>query len=314
MRMIDAIARGAFRFSHVHHVDSDTLRKMRSALIGLGRSAHCVDFGNVVKWAQEKGYPDLILHSNDSRLRELAPLCRMPFHVMWFEHTLTVFEPPDIPEPTRITIGHLVHESAASGDDWDPRHLEQDTFLQGSGPVELQAYSNMFLTGEFSLDEVATVFSTAEEDKPENFGQRRRHNYVHRGLLVGIALSFFNCRNVTVRQVPPPRKHAKAYQQKYGIALKPFGVIEVHKNMKRSESESHSAGGELQGSHIVRGHFKRYADEEGHRLGGKYAGLWFWESHVRGSGAAPIRSYRVWGPNQEHEPKCIVGGSDEGKT
>jgi hypothetical protein len=101
-----------------------------------------------------------------------------------------------------------------------------------------------------------------------------------------LALSFMHCKNVSKELVDPMQKMKskvrKHWLKKGKKALKPYYVLNIEplKQVLKSEGKSDTVG--LQKAlHICRGHFRDCTEGKG--LFGKYHGLFWIESHVKGS-------------------------------
>lgn len=111
----------------------------------------------------------------------------------------------------------------------------------------------------------------------------------------GLALSLMHCKNVTVESHEPPRlsrilekKGVKPQVRYHTLAIEPM------KQVLRREGQSEKTGLK-RALHICRGHFKDYSK---HGLFGKYKGMYWWESHARGSTdeGTVIKDYAVKQP------------------
>lgn len=97
-----------------------------------------------------------------------------------------------------------------------------------------------------------------------------------------LAISFMHCKNATVQLVGPPPKLSKKHQRRYGKPLVRYHVLDIEPMKKTLRTEGQvETYGLKHALHICRGHFKDY--REGGGLFGKHKGLYWWESHVRGS-------------------------------
>lgn len=96
-----------------------------------------------------------------------------------------------------------------------------------------------------------------------------------------LALCFMNCKNVEL--IPRPlvtSKPAKGKMQNRGPVDK-FHVLKIDPIKRVLDGEGQSGTKGLKHAlHICRGHFKDY--QSGAGLFGKYKGLYWWDSHVRG--------------------------------
>jgi hypothetical protein len=112
-----------------------------------------------------------------------------------------------------------------------------------------------------------------------------------------LAISFLHCKNVTMRAESPPLALSKNYQKKFGRPLVSYHTLNIEpmKKVLRTEGNSEKTGLK-QALHICRGHFKDFSKGKG--LFGKYKGLYFWESQVRGSVSEGIvdKDYAVKSP------------------
>jgi len=103
-----------------------------------------------------------------------------------------------------------------------------------------------------------------------------------------------HCKNVQLKTQIPPAPLSKKYQKKTGRPLVKYKVLEIEpmKKVLRTEGQSETLGLK-HALHICRGHFKDYSNGSG--LFGKYKGLYWWESTVRGNPAngVVIKDYNV---------------------
>ncbi|HNB51654.1 MAG TPA: hypothetical protein PK530_06910, partial [Anaerolineales bacterium] len=120
--------------------------------------------------------------------------------------------------------------------------------------------------------------------------------FMYPGLL---AISFLHCKNVEIVSKggpkSPSKKRVRTPQTKhYTLHIEPM------KKVLRSEGRIETTG-IRQALHICRGHFKDYSKGKG--LFGQHQGLYWWESHVRGSEKEGKieKSYAVHPPKQEND-------------
>lgn len=113
-----------------------------------------------------------------------------------------------------------------------------------------------------------------------------------------LALSFLHCKNVTLETTDPPAKLSKAFQRRNGRPLVRYHTLNIEpmRRVLKHEGQSEKTG-LRKAMHICRGHFKDYSK---HGLFGKYKGMYWWESHVRGSAdeGAVLKDYNVTTPKQ----------------
>lgn len=118
-----------------------------------------------------------------------------------------------------------------------------------------------------------------------------------------LALSFLHCKNVELVENDFGQRspHSNLKKRTRNPKTKYYTLhIEAMKKVLRTEGDSERAG--LSNAlHICRGHFKDYS--RGGGLFGKYQGLYWWESHVRGSETAGKieKTYTVHPPKQEND-------------
>lgn len=111
-----------------------------------------------------------------------------------------------------------------------------------------------------------------------------------------LCLSLMHCKNVVMEGHDPPKlsrvlekKGVKPAVRYHTLAIEPM------KQVLRHEGQS-EATGLKKALHICRGHFKDYSK---HGLFGKYKGMYWWESHARGSAdvGVVIKDYAVKQPH-----------------
>lgn len=114
-----------------------------------------------------------------------------------------------------------------------------------------------------------------------------------------VALAFAHCKNVELKTIIPPERLSDKCKKKTGKPLVKYKVLEIEpmKKVLRIEGQSETLGLK-HALHICRGHFKDYSKGEG--LFGKYKGLYWWESYVRGDPAqgVVVKDYNVNPPAQ----------------
>jgi len=114
-----------------------------------------------------------------------------------------------------------------------------------------------------------------------------------------LAISFLHCKNVTMERETPPAPLSKKYQKKHGRPLVSYHTLNIEpmKQILRAEGNIEKTGLK-QALHICRGHFKDFSKGSG--LFGKYKGLYWWDSQVRGSVKEGIvdKDYAVKSPKE----------------
>lgn len=132
-------------------------------------------------------------------------------------------------------------------------------------------------------------------DVVESAGPSLSSDFINRVSPALMAISFMHCKNVEIVKspsLPLTRKRRDNPRIRY-YTLK----IEPMRKVLRSDGESDSKGIK-HALHICRGHFKDYRDTG---LFGKNKGLYWWESHVRGSASqgVVVKDYKVNTPNPD---------------
>jgi hypothetical protein len=113
-----------------------------------------------------------------------------------------------------------------------------------------------------------------------------------------LALSFFHCKNVTVRDEAPPQALAKAHLRRHGVPLLRYKTLDIYP-MQRvlHQAGAGTPGGVRKALHICRGHFKDYRQKG---LFGTRFGVYWWDMHLRGHRDAGlvVKDYAVH-PHEE---------------
>ena len=113
------------------------------------------------------------------------------------------------------------------------------------------------------------------------------------------AVSLMHCKNVELVDAPPAPPKVAAKRAKKGIPeikFKTLVIEPMRKQIRREKAEDGEPTSEIQRAlHICRGHFKDYRENP---LFGKYADIYWWEPHVRGSAknGAIVKDYKVNAP------------------
>lgn len=215
----------------------------------------------------------------------------------------SVFSACDASEQTVIciieAIGWLTHDTPAphvaldrleSGVKWAmyaDLYMDVGTYIVG--PI---IHWTVFLTphGLPMLNPLIATFGPPDAVSPE-IG-----NEIWSALL---ALSFLHCKNVSLSNVTPPERLSRAHQKRRGRPLMNFKTLEIKPMTRVLRHEGQSGQTGLKKAlHICRGHFKDYSK---HGLFGKYKGLYWWDSHVRGQASEGriVKDYAVHPPKAE---------------
>lgn len=171
-------------------------------------------------------------------------------------------------------------------------------YEKGNGHIAMeQHYWMVPITSTGNWSRFNTIFSS--DDLPEDASEVMLGNFAKYVSPVLLAISFMHCKNVTMEQVVPPAPFSKKHQKKHGRPLEKYHVLNIEpmKKVLRTEGQSEKTG-LRQALHICRGHFKDFSKGTG--LFGKYKGLYWWDSQVRGSHTEGIvdKDYNVKSPRK----------------
>lgn len=119
--------------------------------------------------------------------------------------------------------------------------------------------------------------------------------------VIWVTISFMHCKKQTklIEHTPPEKVQRKRARRNKPPLTKYYTLdIEPLKEILRTEGRVHEVG-LPKALHICRGHFKDYSQGKG--LFGKYKGLYWWDSHIRGSedAGAVVKDYAVKLPEVE---------------
>ncbi len=108
-----------------------------------------------------------------------------------------------------------------------------------------------------------------------------------------MAISFAHCKNTSVLSLEPSLKLQHARERRGHLPLVTYHTLEIKPMVRilREEGQSEIIGIK-RALHICRGHFKDFANKG---LFGKYKGLYWWDSQVRGSATSGVslKDYKV---------------------
>jgi hypothetical protein len=293
-RFIDSILAGNF---DIENLEGKTVNGTKADFLPSLREAVLMNITNVYDWFTKQN------ENNSIIFKDVAPLAKMPFNVIWCEWT----EQSIVEDEGTINYGVLCIENPSNDRDIQALFFTSCT----STP---KAFCNV--TASIELNENYSVSSIQvfipKNMVEENFkNDREAATNFFDGLfcVACCAFSFCNCSNVQVLYARPTKSEMRK-ERKTKILHNPMGFIEIHRNMVRRKYE-HEIGTGISSivPHIVRGHFKRYSADK--KLFGTVEGVWFWGAHARG-GKAEAKDYRVSGPNEAHKDDCIVNDG-EGK-
>lgn len=165
----------------------------------------------------------------------------------------------------------------------------------------------------FTLDEMGRIIDFPNKKEYAMFFDKRKvspemasdlsRSVAHEFFPALLTISFLHCKNVIVKTEVPSQALSNVHSHKTGRPLVRYKILEIEpmKRILRSEGQSEKTG--LKKSlHICRGHFKNY--EQGHGLFGRIHGMYWWESHVRGSVEEGItaKDYNIMTPPPDVTP------------
>lgn len=113
-----------------------------------------------------------------------------------------------------------------------------------------------------------------------------------------LAISFLHCKNVKMKPVLPRPESAKRQRKSAIPTIKTYTLeIEPMRKILETEGNSQKTGLKL-ALHICRGHFKDFSKGTG--LFGKYKGMFWWDSQVRGhkESGVIIKDYDIGKPTE----------------
>lgn len=112
-----------------------------------------------------------------------------------------------------------------------------------------------------------------------------------------LATSFAHCKNVEVQAVDPPEKLSRKQFKRHGVPKVRYHVLEISpmRSVLKRDGGLEQHGSAQKALHICRGHFKDYRERG---LFGKVKGMFWWDSHVRGSAqqGVVVKDYEVKAP------------------
>lgn len=100
-----------------------------------------------------------------------------------------------------------------------------------------------------------------------------------------LAITFMHCKNVTINDVPSEIRKPKSKKRGERPARLSFHQLEIRPLTRAIREGTSSGDGAKKALHICRGHFKEFTSKG---LFGKHLGLFWWDSHLRGTLARGI--------------------------
>ena len=248
------------------------------------RLAQVIEIGNVSRYFFE---------GNDQEEWEITrdfPNIAPPFPVFWMEYPA-----PKMVVSSVKTVRFLF--VAGPADEDRPQPLRKKYFSHVDNPAWFMDVTCLAETDHRVIQTDMWTFAVGQDGRRQEHMQgiigeiddyRRRYASTADLLLYPalLALSFLHCKNVSLDPVDPPAKVARAFQRKHGVAPVRYHVLNIEpmKQVLRHEGQSEKTGLK-RALHICRGHFKDYTERG---LFGKYKGVYWWESRVRGSASEGV--------------------------
>lgn len=94
------------------------------------------------------------------------------------------------------------------------------------------------------------------------------------------ATCFLHCKNIEAKDVVPAKKLSDIWEKQSGRPLVKYKTLVISPHFRNRPGATSGLGVRMNPLHICRGHFKQFDDRP---LFGKYRGLFWWESQIRGN-------------------------------
>lgn len=214
-------------------------------------------------------------------INDLSPNIAPPFPKMFFEFKLD----------ERFGATGVLIDSSNNGSGWDMLayifcervHLQQAIWgfflrsdVDGKNIMVYDEPTSIPMSGSIGM-----VNESIMNDIPKRMELGQTLAYIFMGPVL-TAISFMHCKNVTAVEHNPPEKVQRKRQKNNKPPLTKYYTLEIEPMKKILKSEGRVDEVGLQRAlHICRGHFKDYSNGKG--LFGKYKGLYWWDSTVRGN-------------------------------
>jgi hypothetical protein len=110
-----------------------------------------------------------------------------------------------------------------------------------------------------------------------------------------LTLSLMHCKNVTVSGEDQSASASRQWKKQHNKPLARYKILNIEPMKTVLRGEGAGSQGLPHAIHICRGHFRDYRE---HGLFGKYRGVYWWDSYVRGSSSEGVvhKEYSVQGP------------------
>jgi hypothetical protein len=263
-----------------------------------------VDITNVALWYEELAFEKL---TKRPRFEEMGAMFKMPFPGMWLEGHfgnmqfgvfLAELRPDKVQQPGNLypAIGDVFIRDVRM-----ERACHVASFRAEANGDGALSFVGISIPQRERVTETQYSFLCALMDNVtfDTF-------FVDSVNMAAAALSFFHCRNISIRHDPTRAKPKRSLRRQIHVAIPSFHVIEIHRGTKKGLSArefDERTAAEIR-AHFVRGHFKKFDGES--KLFGKLNGMWFWNFHARGDGETLKSEYRAWPPEGSHRKHCLV--------
>jgi len=252
-----------------------------------------IKIDNVVKYFFEQKANDVASFRYDC-----LPCVKPPFSVFWIESKNPGLDEVDVGEIT--SFGTLICPYATTSQGIVKNRYCAYTILESGTEITQMPFYWIFDIdddGKLLALQIGADRSNSEEIIAEM--QKEKRTIITLFWPALLAISFMHCKNVTVTEHNPPEKVQKKRQKGNKPPLTKYYTLDIESMKKVLKSEGHSDEVGLQRAlHVCRGHFKDYSNGKG--LFGKYKGLYWWDSNIRGIAEAGeiVKDYNVKSPDK----------------
>lgn len=255
-------------------------------------------FSDSVRVNAQLGADQVLASGKGGNFEEDYGDIRLPFPMLWLEWTAMV-PLPDV-GPTQINFAFHLREL-------EPKELERafDQFDLGktgsladfgksaivatmmttpvSGAAKVwvtPVQSLMFTDGNGQLLEAKLI--PMDPSMPYEQIRKIGQSVTNWLMVPWTAISFMNCKNVTLQEIHRPGKKTKKMRRTRPGGLSYHTIVLPNKH-RAEDSGIESGMPDARALHRVRGHFKTYTEEA--PLMGKHVGTYWWGWQVRGDSA-----------------------------
>ena len=164
---------------------------------------------------------------------------------------------------------------------WIPGLLPCLIFVGGVGHLDNRKVAERYGRSQAS-DEANILHFIPDAAKyltPVQINAAQKEQTINYGFLEQ-SLMLLNCKNITTENHEPPTALNKSRRKKSKQELFSYKTLKLILPGEKNKYGQPIPSGEHNRIHLCRGHFKEYTEDL--PLFGKYTGLYWWQSHVRG--------------------------------